>query len=709
MDIPKILPDLGAPVSTRLLNVDEFDDASLGEVMHAATVLMQVASQRMANPATYTEIPTYIDAAGRDWSGFHGESTPTDSPAADSTATAEKTEPSERNFDEEIAAPIEPDNYCDSLPALGNMLSQISRFHASAMTQYSRYLEASMADQRRYLGTPRKTKDFRDVADYLTTTMRISRADARKIIKRGKYFAHRPGLHPEASDAKPTFEKLAESMASGDLPIDNADKLISFDEELIKYSQKTKQPLERKDQVLEVFEPVMVETAESTTPDELSKVKKRWLEEMVHWICPDGPSPSRAFAKEADNALKYRDQADGSAIFSMHATPAVTASFKNWMLQQLDLAGSPVLISDEALTLLDFLTPDTDTDDTATNNDVTAASHETRHGTEESSQPKSNESSQLESDWDSSEDNADDKDQQLTIPSAWLGSMTTWDTSPDPTQVVAESADGTLLTSRDMNLIEKLTTGQKMGSILLSHMLALLSMDPTEFGGKKAHGISAQLMVVQDIETAYHTLGLGSIPEAARRPAGPDGYLPPVIKRPNPDDPNEPECLDNPYQFSQHVPPDPVADDDDKPPPWTPYQSEAVNIGPIHPDEVESLLCNATITGQIWNGPDQVLQQKRAHRLHTAAQRRAILARDKGCQAPGCPVPAAYCDIHHIKAWTNGGPTDEDNGIALCPFHHDALHQGRWTIRKHNGLTFFQPARWIDPAQPLLRNAYWNT
>src|SRR5699024_5343903 len=234
--------------------------------------------------------------------------------------------------------------------------------------------------------------------------------------------------------------------------------------------------------------------------------------------------------------------------------------------------------------------------------DVTAASHETRHGTEESSQPKSNESSQLESDWDSSDDNADDKDQQLTIPSAWLGSMTTWDTTPDPTQVVAESADGTLLTSRDMNLIEKLTTGQKMGSILLSHMLALLSMDPTEFGGKKAHGISGQLRVVQDIETAYHTLGLGSIPEAARRPAGPDGYLPPVIKRPNPDDPNEPECLDNPYQFSQHVPPDPVADDDDKPPPWTPYQSEAVNIGPIHTDEVESLLCNATIHGQLWDG-----------------------------------------------------------------------------------------------------------
>ena len=131
----------------------------LVRVMHAATVLMQVASQRMANPSDVHRNPTYIDAAGE----IGRDSTvnqPDGQPSADSTATAEKTEPSERNFDEEIAAPIEPDNYCDSLPALGNMLSQISRFHASAMTQYSRYLEASMADQRRYLTRQGRRKTF---------------------------------------------------------------------------------------------------------------------------------------------------------------------------------------------------------------------------------------------------------------------------------------------------------------------------------------------------------------------------------------------------------------------------------------------------------------------------------------------------------------------------------------------------------------------
>ena len=706
MAIPKILPNLGSPVSTSLLNLEELEHASVGEIMHAATLLMSTASQRMADPNTFNEVPTFLDATGSDWSGYHGDSVSDVSPEATkaATATAEQTEQTERNLDEEIPAPIEPENYCDTLPAMGNMLSQLSRFHASALTQYARYLEASMADQRLYLGTPRKTKDFRDVADYLTTTMRISRSDARKIIRRGKYYASRPGLHPEASDARPIFEKLAESMVQGSLPVENADKLIDFDEDLIKYSQKTHQPLERKDRVLAIFEPVMVETAESTTPDELSKVRKRWLEEMAHWICADGPSPARAFAKEADNALKYRDQSDGSAIFSMHATPAVTANFKNWMLQQLDFAGSPVLISDEALKLFEFLTsPTENTANSAEEPD------ESDDGSENPTQPATTAAPQPEPAAAPASEDAGANDPSLTIPSTWLGPMTSWETSPDPNGIAAETADGTPVTARELNLIEQLTTGQKMGSILLSHMLTLLSMDPTEFGGKKAHGISAQLMVVQDIETAHRTLGFPSIPETARRPEGPDGYLPPVIKRPNPDGPVEAECSDHPYQYSQYVPPDPTVYGEDEPIPWTPYQSEAVNIGPMHPDDVEPLLCNATITGQIWNGPDQVLQQKRAQRLFTAAQRRAILARDKGCQAPGCPVPGAYCDTHHIKAWANGGPTDEPNGIALCPFHHDALHRGRWIIKKHDGLTFFQPAHWIDPEQPLLRNAYWNS
>lgn len=689
MDIPKILPDLGSAVSTELLNMEHLEHASKGEILHAATLLMSVASERMADPASYHQLATFSDASGQDWSGFQGAPPTTSSKAGQATATLEQTTQEEQDLDEPVEAPREPENYCDTLPALGALFSKISRFHDSMLAQYSRFLEASIANQRLYLGTPRKTKDFRDVADYLTSTMRISRHQARRIIKRGKYYAHLPGLHPEVPEEQPVFKELATSLVNGSLPTENADKLIDFDEALIKYSHQTHQPVERKDQVLEVFEPVMVETAQSITPDELNGVKKRWMEELAHWICPDGPSPSMALAKAADNALKCREKPDGSAVFSMHTSPAVTARFKKWMLQQLDFHGSPAHISEDAIRLLGLLNTSADHSDTDDNpaptQDETFDEHvpAPSEATENANAPHT----------DTPHPN---------IPAEWLGPMTMWDTSLDPALVVAETADGTPVSAKEMDLVEHLSTGQKMGSILLSQLLAMLSMDPTVLGGKKAHGISAQLMVVQDIETAYHTLGYEPIPKAARRPSGPAGYLPPTIRIPNPE--KFSESRGPAHAHRRYGPPD-----DQDPMPWTRYQSEAVNIGPLHPQDAEILMCNAEITGQIWDGPDQVLHQKRAQRLFTPPQRRAILARDKGCQAPGCTVPADYCDIHHIKAWARGGPTDEDNGIALCPYHHETIHSGRWSIRKHQGLTFFQPARWIDPDQPLLRNAYWNS
>src|SRR5699024_9424152 len=83
-----------------------------------------------------------------------------------------------------------------------------------------------------------------------------------------------------------------------------------------------------------------------------------------------------------------------------------------------------------------------------------------------------------------------------------------------------------------------------------------MSMDPEEAAAKRAHGSAAKLVIVQDIETAHTTLGLPRIPEAVRRPRGPDGLAPTVIRRPNPD---EPTFISNGHTGT-----------------WTPYQSEAV-------------------------------------------------------------------------------------------------------------------------------------
>lgn len=59
---------------------------------------------------------------------------------------------------------------------------------------------------------------------------------------------------------------------------------------------------------------------------------------------------------------------------------------------------------------------------------------------------------------------------------------------------------------------------------------------------------------------------------------------------------------------------------------------------------------------------------------------------------PGRPVAARRCHAHHIRHWSQGGPTTGQNLILVCCRHHNAVHEGGWSLRG--------PAtrlRWRDP------------
>ncbi len=59
--------------------------------------------------------------------------------------------------------------------------------------------------------------------------------------------------------------------------------------------------------------------------------------------------------------------------------------------------------------------------------------------------------------------------------------------------------------------------------------------------------------------------------------------------------------------------------------------------------------------------------------------RKLVLARDDGCRFPRCHR-RRWVHIHHIVHWIDGGPTDLDNLITLCGYHHRLLHNARWKI-----------------------------
>lgn len=94
--------------------------------------------------------------------------------------------------------------------------------------------------------------------------------------------------------------------------------------------------------------------------------------------------------------------------------------------------------------------------------------------------------------------------------------------------------------------------------------------------------------------------------------------------------------------------------------------------------EARRLACNAGIIPAVLGREGEVLDLGKTQRLFSPAQRRALRLRSDVCQAEGCTIPATWCDAHHLRPWSHGGPTDLDNAIMLCRFHHGRAHRNEY-------------------------------
>ncbi|HEY5783995.1 MAG TPA: DUF222 domain-containing protein [Microlunatus sp.] len=139
-----------------------------------------------------------------------------------------------------------------------------------------------------------------------------------------------------------------------------------------------------------------------------------------------------------------------------------------------------------------------------------------------------------------------------------------------------------------------------------------------------------------------------------------------------------------------------------------PYDVLTGELGPgmldngqsLTPETVRRMCCTARILPAVLGGHGQVLDVGRARRLISGGVRQALAVRDGGCAFPGCDRPPAWCEGHHITHWAAGGPTNLDNSVLLCAFHHRTIHHGDWTVRiAADRLPEFIPPTWIDPTQ----------
>lgn len=96
----------------------------------------------------------------------------------------------------------------------------------------------------------------------------------------------------------------------------------------------------------------------------------------------------------------------------------------------------------------------------------------------------------------------------------------------------------------------------------------------------------------------------------------------------------------------------------------------------LDPFSFGRISCDPSVCRIVFGPNSEVLDVGRKTRVIPAGLRRAVVARDRHCVAPGCGRSAKWCDVHHLVSWAEGGETVIDNLCLLCRYHHTRLHLG---------------------------------
>ena len=104
-----------------------------------------------------------------------------------------------------------------------------------------------------------------------------------------------------------------------------------------------------------------------------------------------------------------------------------------------------------------------------------------------------------------------------------------------------------------------------------------------------------------------------------------------------------------------------------------------VNGGHAIPLRLLGRFISDGVVQPVWETEGRPVSVGRSMRILPERARRLIEDRDRGCRFPGCTV-TRFVEIHHLRAWSDGGRTDDDNQVSLCPQHHDALDRGDYTL-----------------------------
>ena len=101
--------------------------------------------------------------------------------------------------------------------------------------------------------------------------------------------------------------------------------------------------------------------------------------------------------------------------------------------------------------------------------------------------------------------------------------------------------------------------------------------------------------------------------------------------------------------------------------------------GVMGAETARRLACDGRIEFAFHDCCGRTLGVHRAARTPSAWLVRQLRSRDRGCTFPGCDA-RWFLHAHHIWHWGRGGPTDLDNLVLVCTFHHKLVHEYGWHV-----------------------------
>lgn len=121
---------------------------------------------------------------------------------------------------------------------------------------------------------------------------------------------------------------------------------------------------------------------------------------------------------------------------------------------------------------------------------------------------------------------------------------------------------------------------------------------------------------------------------------------------------------------------------------------------PVPPGVASRLLCDSAVQLVIDDDQKAPLGLGRRRRTVNSRLRQGLMNRDRGCAWHGCRR-VYNLQAHHLVSWVDGGPTDYENLVLLCQYHHHAVHEGGFRLRGSPGdLQIYRPNGQPMPVGP---------